>query len=176
MAGLAFIICKKDSLEKIKDFKKRSYYLDLYSQYISFEDTGQARFTPPVQVVYALRQAIQEYFAEGEAQRYRRYSENCGILRRGLKKLGFSLLLDEELESHILLTVVEPHHKNYNFDQMHDFMYQKGFTIYPGKINQKTFRLAIMGDLYPEDINAFLEALKQYLDSKEILLNSSPDN
>jgi 2-aminoethylphosphonate-pyruvate transaminase len=163
IAGIAFIICKKSALETIKNYEKRSYYLDLYNQYSYIEETGQTPFTPPVQVVYALQQAIKEYFEEGGEQRYIRYSENWKILRSGLNDLGFTLLLPEESESHILLTVLEPEDPNYDFNQMHDYLYQRGFTIYPGKINQKSFRLANMGAIYPKDIKDFLKVLKQYL-------------
>ncbi len=163
IAGLAFVICKKSALEAIKGFEKRSFYLDLYSQYSGIEETGQTPFTPPVQVVYALQQAINEYFEEGGSQRYFRYTENWNTLRSGLKELGFSLLLPEESESHILLTVIEPDDPHYSFEQMHDYLYQRGFTIYPGKIGPKTFRLATMGAIYPRDIEDFLKVLGQYL-------------
>ena len=36
------------------------FYLDLYSQYKYLEKNNQTRFTPPVQVIYALKQAISE--------------------------------------------------------------------------------------------------------------------
>jgi 2-aminoethylphosphonate aminotransferase len=170
IAGIAFVICRKSALEKIKGFEKRSFYLDLYSQYSSIEETGQTPFTPPVQVVYALQQAIREYFEEGGEERYRRYTENWKTLRSGLKELGFSLLLPEESESHILLTVLEPEDPHYSFEQLHDYLYQRGFTIYPGKIGRKTFRLATMGAIYPRDIKEFLKVLGHYLEEHSIHL------
>jgi 2-aminoethylphosphonate aminotransferase len=175
MAGLAFVICKKSALEGLKNNPKRSYYLDLYSQYLSFEKSGQTRFTPPVQVVYALQQALSEFFIEGGENRYARYTENWRLLRAGLLGLGFTLLLPEDLESHILLTVLEPEDLKFDFDRMHDYLYERGFTIYPGKIRQKSFRLSTMGDIYPEDIRAFLDALKAFIRDHEIsLLPASP--
>lgn len=164
MAGIAFIICRKDELEKIKNYPKRSFYLDLYDQYKYLEETGQTQFTPPVQTMYALRQAIKEYFEEGEENRYMRYSENWKVLRKGLLDMGFKLLLNEDDESHILLTVFEPNNQNYSFENMHNFLYERGFTIYPGKIgNKKTFRLANMGDIDVRDIKKFLVVLNEYI-------------
>ena len=64
MAGLVFVIFKASLLEKLKN-QKRSFYFNIYNQYSGFEKTGQMQFTPPVQVCYALRQAIDEYFIEG---------------------------------------------------------------------------------------------------------------
>jgi 2-aminoethylphosphonate aminotransferase len=170
MAGLAFIICKKSALEAIKNYRKRSYYLDLYNQYEYIKKTGQTPFTPPVQIMYSLKQAIKEYFLEGGEQRYQRYSKNWIALRSALKELGFKFFLNEKDESHILLTVLEPESTNYNFDKMHDYLYDRGFTIYPGKIQQKTFRLATMGAIFPEDICSFISHLKAYLNENKIIL------
>lgn len=170
IAGLAFVICKKSELKHLKDIPNRSFYLSLYDQYNYMEKTGQMRFTPPVQTIYALRQAIEEFFEEGILNRYNRYTENWHTLRNGLQRLGFKLLLNPEDESHILLTVIEPDNPNYDFNKIHDLLYEKGFTIYPGKIgSQRTFRLANMGAIYPTDIEMFLFTMTNVL--KEIGIN-----
>jgi len=163
MPGMVFVIFKKANLELIKN-NKRSFYFDLYSQYVGFEKTGQMQFTPPVQVAYALRQAIDEYFKEGEAGRWSRYQENWETLCEGLKKLGFKFLLADQYQSKILLAIKEPTGSNYNFDAMHDYLFERGYTIYPGKgAKEATFRLSVLGDLYKKDIVNFLSELKGYL-------------
>ena len=168
MPGLVFVIFQKNLLEKIKD-TKRSFYFDLYSQYTGFEKTGQMQFTPPVQVAYALRQAIDEYLAETETGRWNRYQNNYTALYNGLAQLGFEFLLPDDQQSKILLAVKEPDHVNYNFEAMHDYLYARGFTIYPGKgAKEATFRLSVLGDLHVEDINQFLDCLAEYLKSAGI--------
>ena len=163
MPGLVFVIFKKSLLPAIQN-QKRSFYFDLYSQYTGFQKTGQMQYTPPVQVAYALRQAIDEYFAEGEMNRWKRYRESWETLCSGLKQLGFQFLLPRQYESQILLAIIEPNHPAYNFDSMHDYLYQRGFTVYPGKgAKEATFRLSILGDLSKTDIEAFLKELKGYL-------------
>jgi 2-aminoethylphosphonate aminotransferase len=163
MPGMVFVIFKKALLPQLKD-QKRSFYFDLYSQYVGFEKTGQMQFTPPVQVAYALRQAIDEYFAEGEANRWNRYQNNWHVLCDGLKKLKFELLLPDQYQSKILLAVKEPSDPRYNFDAMHDYLYERGYTIYPGKgAKEASFRLSVLGDLHKKDIENFLEELKNYL-------------
>ena len=48
---------------------------------------------------------------------------------------------------------------------MHDYLYKKGFTIYPGKLaGQNTFRIANMGAITENDMEHFIEALKQYFE------------
>jgi 2-aminoethylphosphonate aminotransferase len=160
MAGLAFVICNKSKLDNLKNIQGRSYYLNLFDQYNYMKKTSQMRFTPPVQTFYALKQAIDEYFEEGGANRYERYTNNWKILRTGLKDLGFKFLLSSEVESHILLTIIEPKNPEYNFEIMHDLLLNKYFTIYPGKVGYKsTFRLANMGSINSKDIDKFIYEL-----------------
>ena len=44
----------------LKDVEQLSYYLSLKEQYEYFKANRQTRFTPPVQTLYALKQAIKE--------------------------------------------------------------------------------------------------------------------
>ena len=132
MAGLSFVIFKKSLLEKIRHHG-RSFYFDLYAQYQGFHNTGQMQFTPPVQIVYALRKAIDLFFEETAQGRIARYRENYKTLAGEVIKMGFQLLLEDEYQSGILLAVKEPENQEYDFQQMHDYMYERGVTIYPGK-------------------------------------------
>ncbi len=170
MPGLTFVIFKKNLLNTLQE-NRRSFYFDIFNQYQGFNNTGQMPFTPPVQVVYSLKQALNEYLKETEAGRWTRYQQNWHILYRGLTRLGFSFLLPIEQQSKILLAVLDPEDPSYCFQDMHDYLYNRGFTIYPGKgAKQKTFRLAIIGDLYPSDLNSFLETLETYIAVRELKL------
>ena len=174
-AGLCFVICNKKELEKIKDYPRKSYYLSLYDNYEFFKDRGETRFTPPVQTVYAFRQALDEFLEEGGENRFNRYTENWQILRKGMQDLGFKILLNPQDEAHLLITVIYPKDRNFNFAKLHDKLYENGFTIYPGKLGKlNTFRIANMGDINQVDIMNFLAALKKII--IEIHLNLQNDN
>jgi len=164
MAGISFAIARNSALEEAAEFPSRSYYLDLCKQHSYMKRTGQMTFTAPVQIVYALQQAVKEYFEEGGERRRARYAENWDALCQGLSGLGFRFLLKPEHESKILLSVHEPNHPDFDFDDLHDRLYAKGFTIYPGKIETtKSFRLAVIGDLKKQDMLDFLSALETAL-------------
>lgn len=168
MAGLSFVMFRKELIGKIKK-NRRAYYFDLFAQYAGFLNTGQMQFTPPVQVVYALRKALDLLFNEGIENRIERYRNNFSTLYSGLKEMGFSFLLEDSYQSGILLAVKEPRNAAYSFSEMHDYLYARGFTIYPGKgAKEPTFRLSILGDLYKQDVVSFLSALKGYLTEKKI--------
>jgi len=162
MAGLGFVICRRDRLNAMRHVPGRSYYLSMAEQHRFLEKSGQMQFTPPVQVVYALDQALTEFFAEGGVgARHARYVANWETLDSGMRSLGFRRLLPEANLSRILTAYIEPDHPNYSFDGMHDRLYARGFTIYPGKGAQRnTFRLANMGDVHPSDMRNFVDTMR----------------
>ena len=165
MPGVCFVIAKKTAIENLKHNEKRSFYLDLYNQYVSFENTGQTSFTPPVQSIYALKEAINEFFREGGInKRYEKYSNNYAILIEGLKKLGFEPMHNERIHSKISTTFLEPKNMNLNLNELHDKLYERGFTIYPNIVGgKKSIRFANMGDLNTNDIELFLINLEEVL-------------
>ena len=163
MPGMSFVVCNKAALKETQN-QSRSYYFDLYRQYESLEQSGQMPFTPPVQIAYAFKQALDEYFSETQIERTKRYHTNYDTLINGLKNLGFTLITPEESQSKLLATVKYPENKPYNFDAMHDHLFKEGFTIYPQKLAIKnTFRLACLGHLEKTDIEAFIAALEKYM-------------
>ena len=163
MAGISFVIANKEALEKTKNIKQRNLYLNIYKQYSYFKDNYQMRFTPPVQVLYALKQAIIEAKEETIENRYARYKNCCKILWDGLDKLKLNKLVNEKASSMLLTSIIEPQIEGYSFDDLHDYLYNKGFTIYPGKVSsENTFRIANIGQIYPENMNKFIEILEEY--------------
>lgn len=172
MAGLSFVICNSESLIKTANYKRRNFYFNLFDNYTFFTKNKQMQFTPPVQIFYALRQAINEYFIETEQGRAKRYEEMYDVLYKGMKDLGFKFLVEKEHHAKLLTAIVEPDDLNYNFNNMHDYLFEKGFTIYPGKgAKVNTFRISNIGQIYVEDIRNFLNELKEYLQKNEITVN-----
>jgi 2-aminoethylphosphonate-pyruvate transaminase len=166
MAGVGFVICKKSELEKTKNIPMRNYYLNLYDQYAHFSKTGQTRFTPPVQTLYALRQAILETKQETVEKRWQRYTECWRILVQAVKDFNLKMLVREEDQSHLITAIFDPDIPEYSFDALHDYAHKNGFTIYPGKLgNINTFRIANIGDIKPHEMGEFTRVLKSYLDS-----------
>ncbi|SFJ87480.1 2-aminoethylphosphonate aminotransferase [Thermoflavimicrobium dichotomicum] len=166
MAGVAFVIAEKSKLECMKHKKPRNYYLNLYDQYKYFLENRQMRFTPPVQTLYALKQAIEELKQEGVKERYKRYVKSWETLIKGITRLGLTYIVPEAYHSKIVTSIVEPDCTGYDFQEMHDYFYSRGITIYPGKLDGlKTFRIANIGDITYKDIETFLELLERYLRS-----------
>ncbi|OGR12101.1 MAG: hypothetical protein A2341_23465 [Deltaproteobacteria bacterium RIFOXYB12_FULL_58_9] len=170
MAGLTFVICRKTTLARLQPITGRSLYLNLPEQHRFFAKSQQMRYTPPVQIIYALEQALTEYEAEGAEGRHRRYMECFTALDSGMGELGFRRLLPPAQMSRILTAYIEPDHPSYSFNGMHDRLFSKGFTIYPGKgANKATFRLANMGAITPQDMTDFIGAMRETIHEMAML-------
>jgi 2-aminoethylphosphonate-pyruvate transaminase len=162
--GLSFVIGNRAILEASKDFPKRSYYCNLDLQYECFEQTGEMHFTPPVQTIYATIQAIKEYWAEGEEAKWARHTRVFNAINNGLDELGFKQVIKPEWRAGLVSSAIYPDDPNWSFEKVHDYCYERGFTIYPGKISTtNTFRLCSLGAIDEGDIKDFFVVFKEAL-------------
>jgi 2-aminoethylphosphonate-pyruvate transaminase len=157
--GFCFVLAKKDRLAACKG-NARSLCLDLYDQWLEMDATGKWRFTSPTHIVRAFYQALDELAQEGGvAVRYARYCENQSTLSQGMRALGFTPLLPQEVQSPIITSFLYPT-SDFAFHPFYQTMKQRGFVLYPGKIsNADTFRIGNIGDVYPADIVRLLETI-----------------
>ncbi|MHC4339690.1 MAG: 2-aminoethylphosphonate aminotransferase, partial [Planctomycetota bacterium] len=159
MPGISFVFVRRDLLRAMAQYPPRSYYTALPSEHAAVEKSGQMRFTPAVQVLYALRQAIDETFAETLEGRFARYRANWEALCRGMLKAGFEKLLPDEHESGLITSFFRPAVPQYDFDRHHDLLLEAGYTIYPAMVGyEETFRLGNIGQITTAEINGFLQA------------------
>lgn len=164
MTGLSFIIGRRDAIEASADYPKRSYYCNLYLQYRYFQEHGEMHFTPPVQVIYAARQALREYFEEGEQAKWERHRKVFAAIRRNLTELGFQIFIPAESQSELVAAALYPDDPNWDFGKVHDYCYERGFTIYPGKVEKKgMFRLCALGAITEQDIEDFFVVFREAL-------------
>ena len=159
LPGLSFVICKTSHLEKTKNYPIRNYYLNLYKNYLYYKFYKQTKFTPCVMTIYAFLQALLELEVETLNCRITRYENLWYDVQKEMKNMNFKKLLNDKDESKLLTTYYEP--KEFDFLKIHDELYNKGFTIYPGKLfNNKTFRIGNIGNINKNDINKFFKTFR----------------
>ena len=160
--GLSFIVGRTDVIKASAGYPKRSYYCNLFMQYDFFEKTGEMHFTPPVQTIYATIQALKEYWAEGEQAKWARHTRVFNAIHEGLDELGFRDVIKREEQAGLVVSPIYPDDPNWSFEKVHDYCYEHGFTIYPGKISTtNTFRLCALGTIDESDIKDFFVVLKE---------------
>ncbi len=164
--GLSFIVGNRKMIKKSADYPKRSYYCNLFLQYDFFEKTGEMHFTPPVQTIYAAIQALREYWAEGEKAKWARHTRVFHAINRGLDELGFRQVIKPEWRAGLVSSAIYPDDPNWDFEVVHNYCYERGFTIYPGKISKtNTFRLCALGAIDEGDIREFFKVFKKALEN-----------
>ena len=162
--GVSYLIGKRSEIEKSANYPKRSYYTNLWRQYDYFEKNGQMNFTPPVQIIYSLQQGIKEHFEEGEMAKYQRLMDGWKVINEEMAKLGFKGILPEEKQTKLVVGLMYPNDPNFDFSKVHDYLFENGITIYPGKIaDLETFRICNLGALKPEDIRDAFKVLEEAL-------------
>jgi len=161
--GISFVLARRTALAALKGRPPRSVYLDLHNHWAT-QEQDNTPFTPAVQVLHAMREALVELGEEGVAARIARYAENARVLRRGMAALGFSILVPEGARSSILTTFrLTP---GLAYEPLHDAMKRRGYIIYAGQGDIRTyaFRVANMGTLTPKDMAAVVDAFAACLE------------
>jgi 2-aminoethylphosphonate aminotransferase len=162
MAGISFVIGPRAAIQASAEWA-RGYTLSLPRAERGLA-TGQFPFTPPVQVVYALAQALRETLEETVEARAERYQKCHERMLTGMAGLGFEPLLPAPIRSGLLTAFTTPDWRGFTFDGLHDYLYERGITLYPGKLpGTDTFRVATIGALEPADLDQFITHVKGFL-------------
>lgn len=154
--GMAFVLVRTDALHA-RPSGACGLYLDLFRHYQE-QRGGFPLFTPAVQVLYALQEALKELAEQGGWQaRQKHYLHLSRLLRDRLPPLGAPLLLrDDPALASMLTSFWLP--QNMEFKNLFNRLKERRFVIYPGQqaLQEKIFRLAVMGDLTPADLEEFI--------------------
>jgi 2-aminoethylphosphonate-pyruvate transaminase len=162
--GLGFVIAQTAHLRGCAG-NAVSLTLDLHAQWRGFEESGQWRFTPPVQVVAALAATLDQLDEEGGiAARHARYTANCTALIEGMRAYGFESLIDPAIQAPVIVTFRIPPGGWFEFGRFYDFLAGEGVIIYPGKLTrQASFRIGCIGAIGPADMARALAAVGRFM-------------
>ena len=160
--GASFVVLTEALAGELSQRQQVSYYNDLAS-HIEKEGSGETPFTPPVQVLYAFREALLELSEEGVQDRVLHYRTVSSTLRDELADMGLQLLLQRSLYSSTMTSVLLPAGRS--FGDLHGRLRQMGYLIYKGQgyLADKVFRLGTVGVMSKSDILGFSKALREVL-------------
>lgn len=165
--GFSFIIGNKQKVIDSKG-KARSLSLDLYDQWKTMDKDGKWRFTSPTHVVLAFSKALDEMLEEGGIPaRSKRYYDNNHLLIRRMKEMGIQTYIDAEHQGPIITTFLYPENHTFAFQDMYQYIKERGYAIYPGKVTEAdTFRIGNIGEIYEEDIEKVCSIMKEFLEGR----------
>jgi 2-aminoethylphosphonate-pyruvate transaminase len=162
LPGVSFVLVKHAVMERMQAFPPRTLYLHLPMLY-AHQQRESTPFTPAIQALYALDEALQELIEEGVAQRIARYRTAASLLRAGCASLGLKCLLPPDLRSNTITSLELP--AGFTYEALHDALKARGYVIYAGQgdLAARIFRIANMGHLTLDQFRGFLTALAEVL-------------
>ncbi len=160
LPGFSFVIAKQKALLGHQG-RSKTFVLDLIEQWKVLKETGQFRFTPPVQILKAFEIALEECDNEGGiSARNQRYWENHYCLLQGMENLGYTTYLSKKQQGPIITTFHCPSRDSFDFNEFYIALKKLGFIIYPGKVpGINGFRIGTIGHIFPRDIQRFIDAV-----------------
>ncbi|MCL1475637.1 alanine--glyoxylate aminotransferase family protein [Argonema antarcticum] len=155
------------AVEKLQQrrHKVANWYLDmtLLSKYWGKERTYH--HTAPINLYYALREALRLVAEEGVENSWQRHQKNVEYLWQGLEDLGLSLHVQREFRLPTLTTVCIPEGvdgKAVSRQLLNEYNIEIGGGL--GELAGKVWRVGLMGfNSRKENVDRLLEALRQVL-------------
>jgi alanine-glyoxylate transaminase/serine-glyoxylate transaminase/serine-pyruvate transaminase len=167
--GLAPSSFSERAFDSIMNRKSKvpNWYLDmsLIGQYWQQERKRVYHHTAPINMLYALYQALLLFFEEGPEKVFNRHIECHEILKSGLKKMGLKMYVDDSYQLPMLNAVTVPEGVDESEVRKRlrmEFNIEIGAGL--GPLAGKIWRIGLMGHTArQENVYKFLDALKEVL-------------
>lgn len=164
--GIAVCSFSSKAIERAKTVENRGFYFDLLKLH---EDIIKRNYqypsTPSISHMYALDYALDKMLEEGMENRFKRHIEMAEYVRAWAEKY-FDIFGDK---NHLSNTVtVIKNTREISIADLNKALGERGFTLANGygKIKDKTFRIAHMGDCSLQDIKELIENINDVLNFK----------
>jgi 2-aminoethylphosphonate-pyruvate transaminase len=161
MPGLSFVVARIDRIRAGRGWAG-SWSFDLCDilETAARDGWGSFRFTPPAQVLAAVRVALELHAAEGgRAARLARYTANARTLYDGMRAIGLTPYLRWDVQGPIVVNVHAPHDPAWSLQGFVDALKARGFLI-SNFFNTAlpSFRVGCIGAITPDDMRRFVGA------------------
>jgi aspartate aminotransferase-like enzyme len=161
--GLSFCSISEKAIQAARDVEHRGVYFDLLRlyEYLGKKDY-QYPSTPSLSHMFALDYQLDLIIKEGFENRFQRHKAMANRVREWAKD-NFALFAQEEFASNTVTCI-----KNIQgvyVKELNQKLGERGFMISNGygKLKEKTFRIAHMGDIMLSEIEELLSAINQIL-------------
>jgi aspartate aminotransferase-like enzyme len=149
--GFTVAAVSKRAVEKAKNVPGRGYYFD-FTQWAKSAEKNQTLVTPSIPHIMGLHYQCTKLVNEGMENVWKRHKA-MGDFCRGWAKQKFEVFCEERYASNTLTTIRNT--RNMNFAEVNAAIQKKHNTIFGngyGKLKDKTFRIAHMGDITMKDV------------------------
>ncbi len=164
--GMAFGTVSQRALDRAATVPNRGYYFDLLVLE-KYHQKNNTPATPPVALMFAADQQLDDIMAEGLESREARHQHMAEMTRAWGRAVGFELFPQAGYESPTL--TVFRNTLNINVKDLNAFLRTRNMEIAGGygKIKSETFRIAHMGDTQPEHMEVLFTNFDDYLAQRQ---------
>ncbi|WP_424831216.1 L-aspartate--glyoxylate aminotransferase BhcA [Ruegeria sp.] len=146
--GMAILCVSPKALEATKSAKLHRTFFD-FSDMMAANASGGFPYTPPLQLIYGMRESLKMLFEEGLDNVYARHFRLAEGVRRAVDAWGLKLVAQSpDLYSDTVSAIYVPEGFDSNALTDHAFnTYGVSFGIGLGQLNGKAFRIGHLGSL-----------------------------
>ncbi|MHC4570598.1 MAG: pyridoxal-phosphate-dependent aminotransferase family protein [Planctomycetota bacterium] len=153
--GLAVAAVSNKAMKKSKSIPTRGYYFD-FQLWAKSDEKNQTLVTPNIPHIMALNYQCEKLLAEGMENVWARHKQ-MGDFVRAWAKEKFNLFCDEKYASDTLTAIKNTRGINVaetisTLQEKHNTVFGNGY----GKLKEKAFRIAHMGDITLDDLKELL--------------------
>jgi aspartate aminotransferase-like enzyme len=163
--GLAFVTVSAAALEHASNAKAPRFYFD-FQRELEFELKGQTFTTPPVPLLFGLRESLKMLREEGLKEVFARHARIAGGVRSAVRALELELFADPRYQSNTVTAVKAPRgdpELNKKLVSTLRDRYQLELAGGQGKLAGQIFRIGHLGDINEQDGREIVGRLEQAL-------------
>lgn len=160
--GLALGAVSDRAMKKAETVENRGWYFDLIRME-KHRNKDSSPATPAMSLIYALDFQLDRILAEGLDNRFARHSAMAKRVQEWADAHDLSMYAPEGYRSQTVTTIKND--RRISISELNTFLKQREMRIANGygKLKDKTFRIAHMGETQMDDIEILLETMEEYL-------------
>ncbi|HID32624.1 MAG TPA: alanine--glyoxylate aminotransferase family protein, partial [bacterium (Candidatus Stahlbacteria)] len=160
--GMAVCVVSEKALNRSGEVTDKGYYFDFLVFKKYWEDRKQTPTTPCISIIQALDYQLDKIKSEGVENRYNRHKEMAGVVQDWARKY-FAMFSEEGY--HSLTVSAITNNRSISVADLNKELGKQGYMISNGygKLKEKTFRIAHMGDLTADDVKDLLGRIDSIL-------------
>jgi len=160
--GLALGAVSDRAMKKAETVENRGWYFDLIRME-KHRNKDSSPATPAMSLIYALDFQLDRILAEGLDNRFARHSAMAKRVQEWADAHDLSMYAPEGYRSQTVTTIKND--RRISISELNTFLKQREMRIANGygKLKDRTFRIAHMGETQMDDIEILLETMEEYL-------------
>lgn len=164
--GLSIAVVSDRALERAKEVENRGYYFDFLLMKKYYDERGQTPTTGAISLFYALDYILDKIKEEGIENRYKRHKEMAEYVQKWGREY-FELFAEPGYESPTVTCIKNT--RGISVADLNRKLGERGFFLSNGygKLREKTFRIAHMGELTLAEIKELIRNIEEILELKK---------